>query len=63
MTKQWLKMYKKIIRAYDKQLYKFKYSIHASVDDLLYLIGGWDRVMVFNDTFNNISVISCQPVL
>ena len=40
MTKQWLKMYKKIIRAYDKQLYKFKYSIHASVDDLLYLIVG-----------------------
>jgi hypothetical protein len=35
MTKQWLKMYKKIIGAYDKQLYKFKYSIHASVDDLL----------------------------
>ena len=63
MTKQWLKMYKKIIRAYDTQLYKFKYSIHASVDDLLYLIGGWDMVMVFNAIFNNMSVISYQPVL
>ena len=31
--------------------------------NILYIIDGWFRLMVFNTTFNNISVISCWSVL